>query len=86
MKAPKLNLAPADRAFLVEVAEAVLGGSDVAATTASRLHLRGIDIKRVDSLVPLASEALALDGIVMKKIAADHETPDNFGLFVRRRP
>jgi hypothetical protein len=74
-----------DRGFLVALAKRILGNSSVAATTATRLMRDGIDAARVNALLPSSSVAVELDGFVFKKIAADEESPANYGLFVRRR-
>jgi hypothetical protein len=76
----------ADLAFLCNVARLVLGSSTVAATNARRLaEAYQIDPKRVDSLIPWGNTAVEVDGFVFKKVEADPETPDNFGLFVRTK-
>ena len=74
-----------DRVFLIEMARKILGASNVAATTASALTKQGLDTSRVNVLIPWASVAVEVDGFVFKKVEADKETPDNFGLFVRRK-
>lgn len=79
-----LAVQPEDKRFLLETAERVLGESTVAATTAAGLKQHGIDVKRVDTLIPWASVAVEVDGFVFKKVEPDSETPENFGLFVRR--
>jgi hypothetical protein len=74
-----------DRVFLIEIARKILGGSNVAATTAKALTKEGLDVSRVNLLIPWASVAVEVDGFVFKKVEPDKETPENFGLFVRRR-
>jgi hypothetical protein len=81
----ELELKDQDGQFLAVAAEKVLGSSAVAATTASRLRSIGIDPQRINTLLPWASVAVHWGGYVFKKVEADQETPDNFGLFVRRK-
>jgi hypothetical protein len=40
--------------------------------------------KRVDAIIPCASVAIFWQGYVFKKVEADPESPENYGLFVRR--
>jgi hypothetical protein len=75
-----------DREFLLRMARAVLGNSPVAATTAAGIERHGIDARRVNMLIPWLSVSVQLDGIVIKKVEADDDTPGNFGLFIRQRP
>jgi hypothetical protein len=81
-----LNVSNQDLDFLCGVARAVLGGTNVAATNARRMvEAYKIDIKRLDALIPWGTAAVEVDGYVFKKVEADPETPDNFGLFVRTK-
>ena len=81
-----IRLVPEDAAFLEKVADAILGRADVAATTAEKLRALGFDPQRIDTLIPKTSRAVAIDGVVLKKVEPDPESPGNYGLFVRRRP
>jgi hypothetical protein len=74
-----------DREFLREVAQKILGSGSVAATTRAGLLKCGVEANRVYQLIPTTSVAVELAGYVFKKVEADHETPQDFGLFVRRR-
>ena len=74
----------ADGSFLVEVAKHVLGNGTVAATNAERLIEQGMDAHRIDSLIPCVSVAVLWNGFVFKKVEADPESPENYGLFIRR--
>jgi hypothetical protein len=80
-----LTVKSVDREFLLEVARKILGSGSVAATTEAGLLKQGIDANRVYDLIPTTSVAVELAGYVFKKVEADHETPQDFGLFVRRR-
>ena len=80
------SLSAKDEAFLLGIADVVLGNSPVATTTAASLNQRGFDALRVDALIPVASVGVQLAGFVFKKIEPDKDSPQNFGLFVRRRP
>lgn len=79
-----LQLRPGDDQFIVDTARKILGSSVVAATNARTMSSAyGIDPKRVDALIPWGNVTVEVHGYVFKKVEADPETPDNFGLFVR---
>lgn len=81
-----LTLKPSDESFLVDVARKVLGTSVVAATNARTItSAYGLDPTRVDALIPWGNVVVEVKGFVFKKVEADPETPDNFGLFVRSK-
>jgi thiamine pyrophosphate-dependent acetolactate synthase large subunit-like protein len=84
-KPESLELAPRDCAFLTEVAHQILGTAQVAGTTADACRARGLDVERIDKLIPGFSKAVRIDGLVFKKVEPDPEAPGNFGLFVRIR-
>ena len=79
-----INLKKEEGELLVAVARKVLSNSNVAATNAVGLGKMGFDPKKVDLLIPCSSVAVQWDGYVFKKVEADPESPDNFGLFVRK--
>jgi hypothetical protein len=78
-----LDLPKPDGEYLEKVGSTVLGKSSVAATNARRLTEMGLDAVRIDKLIPWGAAA-SCQGLVFKKVEADPESPDNYGLFVRK--
>lgn len=69
--------------FLTSVATRILGTSNVATSTATRLSEEGIDTNRLAGLIRSVDDGRAGE-FRFKLIDADPETPENFGVLVRR--
>ena len=80
----RLPVGAEDLAFLEDAARRILGTAQVAGTTADACRSRLIDSDRIGRLIPGYRTTFAIEGFVFKKVEPDAETPDNFGLFVRR--
>lgn len=74
----------ADHQFLVEAGSKILLGTHVASITAAQLAVLGIDATRLELLLRIRAREAVADGYRFKLIDADPETPDNFGVLVRR--
>jgi hypothetical protein len=66
----------------MDTAAKILGGSNVATSTAAQLLRNGIDARRVAEL--LSGRDAQIGRFRFKFIDADRETPENFGVLVRR--
>lgn len=70
--------------FLMLTAAKILGGSNVATSTAAMMGRQGMDAERLATLLSERGRDLTVGHFHFKLIDADPETPDNFGVFVRR--
>lgn len=75
----------ADTKLLIQIAEEILGSSDVATVTTETLTRMRIDKERLGRLLR-ANESPVLDvaQFEIKRIDAEPNEPDKFGVFVRR--
>ena len=85
LQQPRAFSTKANDSFLHAVADQTLGGSNVATTTADRLRKNGIDADRLAQIVGSGLSTAIQRAFDFKLIAADPDTPDNFGVLVRRR-
>lgn len=74
----------ADSEFLLNAIPHILGGSQVATTTAGRLATEGVDVMRLARIFAERGRELVIAEYRLKLIDADPDTPENFGVFVRR--
>lgn len=81
----KSKAPPIEFRFLESVAGEILGNSDVATVTAMTLQRMGLDAGRIGALVARCGSPAKSGAFEFKKIEADRDTPENFGLLVRRR-
>ena len=70
--------------FLKDTAIKILAGSTVATSTAARLARRGINTELLVKLFQERGRETQVGPFRFKLIDADPETPDDFGVLVRR--
>jgi hypothetical protein len=82
---PKRSLsASAADEFLMDSAAKILDGSHVATTTAAKLTRQGLDAVRLGALLDARGREIIVGTFKFKFIDADPESPENFGVLVRR--
>jgi hypothetical protein len=84
LQQPPVASTKANNSFLYSVVDRILGTSNVATSTADRLRRNGIDADRLAQIVSYGLSDETERTFELKLIAADPDTPDNFGVLVRR--
>jgi hypothetical protein len=70
--------------FLSDAAARILGGSTVATSTANMLKRQGIDAVRLGAVLNRRGREVLVGSFRFKFINPDPETPEDFGVFVRK--